>query len=68
MIFDVNTAYFEQHGGYEYAKAFYEEAFHFAEKEYGPDNIISAVLHADELNTALTQELGHPVYHYHIHR
>ena len=33
MIFDVNTAYFEQHGGYEYARRFYEEAFHFAEKE-----------------------------------
>ena len=67
MIFDVNTAYFEQHGGYEYAKRFYEEAFRFAEKEYGPGNIISAVLHADELNTALTQEYGHPVYHYHMH-
>ena len=28
MIFDVNTAYFEERGGYEYAKQFYEEAFH----------------------------------------
>ena len=68
MIFDVNTAYFEQHGGYEYARLFYEEALRFAEKEYGMGNIVSAVMHADELNTALTQELGHPVYHYHIHR
>ena len=67
MIFDVNTAYFEEHGGYEYARQFYEEAFHFAEKEYGPCNIISAVMHADELNTALTDQLGHPVYHYHMH-
>jgi Plasmid recombination enzyme. len=67
MIFDVNTAYFEQHGGYEYAKRFYEEVFRFAEKEYGPGNIISAVMHADELNTALTEQLGHPVYHYHMH-
>ena len=40
MIFDVNTAYFEERGGYEYAKQFYEEAFHFAEKEYGPGNVI----------------------------
>ena len=67
MIFDVNTAYFEEHGGYEYARQFYEEAFHFAEKEYGPGNIVSAVMHADELNTALTDQLGHPVYHYHMH-
>ncbi len=67
MIFDVNTAYFEEHGGYEYAKQFYEEAFHFAEKEYGPGNIVSAVMHADELNTALTEQFGHPVYHYHMH-
>lgn len=67
MIFDVNTAYFEHHGGYEYAYRFYEEAFHFAEKEYGPGNILSAVMHADELNTFLTEEMGHPVYHYHLH-
>ena len=67
MIFDVNTAYFEEHGSYEYARQFYEEAFHFAEKEYGPDNIVSAVMHADELNTALTEQLGHPFYHYHMH-
>ena len=67
MIFDVNTAYFEEHGGYEYARSFYEEALRFAEKEYGTGNIVSSVMHADELNTALTQELGHPVYHYHMH-
>ena len=67
IIFDVNTAYFEEHGGYEYARQFYEEAFHFAEKEYGPAHIVSAVMHADELNTALTDQLGHPVYHYHLH-
>ena len=67
MIFDVNTAYFEQHGGYEFARRFYEEAYYFAEKEYGPRNVISAVMHADELNTALTEQLGHPVYHYHMH-
>ena len=67
MIFDVNTAYFEERGGYEYACRFYEAAFRFAQKEYGPENIVSAVMHADELNTALTEQLGHPVYHYHMH-
>ena len=67
MIFDVNTAYFEDHGGYDYARAFYEEVFRFAQKEYGAENILSAVMHADELNAALTDQLGHPVYHYHMH-
>ncbi len=67
MIFDVNTAYFEEHGGYDYACRFYEEVFRFAQKEYGPENILSAVMHADELNSVLTEKLGYPVYHYHLH-
>ena len=67
MIFDVNTAYFEERGGYEFAQRFYEEVYHFAEKEYGSENIVSAVMHADEINTALTEQLGYPVYHYHMH-
>ena len=65
MIMDVNTDYFEQNGGY--ACRFYEEAFHFAEKLYGKDNIVSAVMHADELNTAMTEKYGRPIYHYHLH-
>lgn len=67
LIFDVNTYYFEKHGGYEFAKRFYEEAFHFAEKLYGGQNILSAVLHADEVNLALSDSYGYPVYHYHMH-
>ena len=67
MVMDVNTDYFEQNGGYEYACQFYEEAFHFAEKLYGRDNIVSAVMHADELNTAMTEKYGRPIYHYHLH-
>ena len=67
MIMDVNTDYFEQKGGYEYACRFYEEAFHFAEKLYGKDNVISAVMHADELNVAMTEKYGRPIYHYHLH-
>lgn len=66
-VFDVNSAYFEKHGGYEFARRFYEEVYRFAQKEYGPENIVSAVMHADELNTALSDQLGHPVYHYHLH-
>ena len=64
---DINSDYFEKHGGYDFAKRFYEEAFHFAEEEYGKDNIISAVMHADEKNIALTGEYGRPIYHYHLH-
>lgn len=67
MIMDVNTDYFEQNGGYECACRFYEEAFHFAEKIYGKDNIVSAVMHADELNVAMTEKYGRPIYHYHLH-
>ena len=67
MIFDVNTAYFEERGGYEFAQRFYEEVYHFAEKEYGAENIVSAVMHADEINTALSEQMGYPVYHYHLH-
>ena len=67
LIFDINSDYFEKHGGYEFAKEFYERAFNFAEEEMGTDNIISAVMHADELNTVLTEEYGKPIYHYHLH-
>ncbi len=67
MILDVNSDYFEQHGGYEFAKRFYEEAYRFAIKVYGEEQILSAVMHADEINLALTEKYGHPVYHYHLH-
>lgn len=67
IVIDVNTMYFERNGGYEYAKQFYEEAFHFIEEKFGADNIISAVMHADEINLAATEDLGKEVYHYHLH-
>lgn len=67
LIFDINSEYFEEHGGYEFAKAFYEEAYYFAEKLYGKDNILSAVMHADEINLTLSDKYGYPVYHYHMH-
>ena len=67
LIFDINSEYFEEHGGYDFAKTFYEEAFRFAEKLYGKDYILSAVMHADEINLSLSDKYGHPVYHYHMH-
>ena len=67
VIFDVNTMYFEQRGGYEYAIEFYSEAYRYACEKFGEQNIISAVMHADEINKAATEKLGRPVYHYHMH-
>ena len=67
LIFDINSEYFEEHGGYDFAKTFYEEAFRFAEKLYGKDYILPAVMHADEINLSLSDKYGHPVYHYHMH-
>ena len=68
LIFDVNTAYFENHGGYEYAKSFFEEAYRCAVKEVGGEQyILSAIMHADERNKALSEQLGRDVYHYHLH-
>jgi hypothetical protein len=67
MVFDVNTTYFEQHGGHEYAKQFYEEVYRFAQQEVGGDYILSAVMHADEKNKSLSEQLGYDVFHYHLH-
>lgn len=68
LVFDVNTAYFEENGGYEFAKQFYEAAYRLAVAEVGGEEyILSALMHADEKNTALSQQLGRDVYHYHLH-
>ncbi len=68
MVFDVNSDYFERSGGYEYAKQFYEEAFRLAVKEAGGEQyILSAIMHADERNKALSEQLGRDVFHYHLH-
>jgi len=81
MIFDVNTEYFEVMGeeigvgGYEYAKSFFAEAYKMAVKEvggdygeeYGEQFILSATMHADERNKALSEQMGKDVYHYHLH-
>ena len=68
MVFDVNTAYFEEHGGYEYAKDFFAEAYKMAVQEVGGEQyILSAVMHADERNKSLSDKLCRNVYHYHLH-
>ena len=68
LIFDVNSAYFDNHGGYEFAKQFYADAYKAAIQIVGGEQyILSAVMHADEINRAMTEALGREVYHYHLH-
>ena len=68
LVFDVNSAYFDNHGGYEFAKQFYEDAYQAAVQIVGGEQyILSAVMHADEINRAMTEALGREVYHYHLH-
>ncbi|MFV0518244.1 MAG: plasmid recombination protein [Aminipila sp.] len=68
LVFDVNTAYFEKNGGYDYAKEFFTNAYEYAiEKVGGEQYILSAVMHADERHKQLSKELGKDVFHYHLH-
>ena len=68
LVFDVNSAYFYNHGGYEFAKQFYADAYKAAVEVVGGEQyILSAVMHADERNQAMSEALGEDVYHYHLH-
>lgn len=68
LVFDVNSAYFYNHGGYEFAKQFYADAYKAAVEIVGGEQyILSAVMHADERNRAMSEALGEEVYHYHLH-
>ena len=68
LIFDVNSAYFYNHGGYEFAKQFYGDAYKAAVEIIGGEQyILSAVMHADERNKAMSEALGEDVFHYHLH-
>ena len=68
LVFDVNTAYFDNHGGYEFAKKFYTDAYNAAVEIVGGEQyILSAVMHADERNRSMSDALARDVYHYHLH-
>lgn len=68
LLFDVNSAYFYNHGGYEFAKQFYADAYKAAVEIVGGEQyIVSAVMHADERNAAMSHTLGYDVFHYHLH-
>ena len=40
LVFDVNSAYFDNHGGYEFAKRFYEDAYNAAVQIVGGEQYI----------------------------
>ena len=68
LVFDVNSAYFYNNGGYEFARQFYANAYKAAVEIVGGEQyILSAVMHADERNRAMSEALGEDVYHYHLH-
>ena len=68
LVFDVNSAYFYNHGSYDFAKQFYTDAYKSAIEIVGGEQyILSAVMHADERNRAMSEALGEDVYHYHLH-
>ena len=68
LIFDVNSTYIDNHGGYEFVKQFYADAYKAAVQIVGGEQyILSAVMHADEINRAMTEAIGREVYHYHLH-
>lgn len=68
MLFDVNTTHFEENGGYEFAKDFYKKVYDYAVDEVGGEQyILSAVMHADEKNQAVSEKLGKDIFHYHLH-
>jgi uncharacterized phosphosugar-binding protein len=68
LVFDVNSAYFESNGGYKYAKKLFAEAYRLAVQEARAEvYVLSAVLHTDERNRALSEQFGRDVFHYHLH-
>ena len=68
LVFDVNSAYFHNHGGYEFAQAFYAEAYKAAVDIVGGEQyILSAVTHADERSQGMSKAIGYDVWHYHLH-
>ena len=49
-------------------KLFYEDAYKAAIEIVGGEQyILSAVMHADERNRAMSEALGQDVFHYHLH-
>ena len=64
LVFDVNSAYFYNYGGYDFAKQFYKDAYQAAVNIVGGEQyILSAMMHANEWNRAMSEKLREDVYH-----
>ena len=56
-----------KNGRYDYAKSFFGEAYHMAVQEAGGEEyILSAVMHADERNKALSEKYSRDIFHLHL--
>lgn len=62
-----NAEYFDQYGGYAFAKRYADCVAEFILNRFPPEEILSLVFHADEIDPTLTTKYRHPVYHYHLH-
>ena len=63
LIFDVNSDYFHQNGGYQFAKQYFADAYQLAcDMAGGEQYILSAVVHADEISLEATERLGKAYY------
>ena len=52
----------------EFARDFFEEAYRLVVQQIGGEQfVISAVMHADEKNIALSEELCRRCFHYYLH-
>lgn len=67
IVFGVNPEYFEANGGYDFAKRFYHATYLYASWKMGEQFILSAIMHADQINPYLTKKYSHYVFNYHLH-
>ena len=68
LLFDVNTAYFHNHGGYDFAKQFYTDAYKSAIEIVGGVAVypFGGYVTPTRRNRAMSDALGQDVYHYHL--
>jgi hypothetical protein len=66
-IISVDSSYFEGADGYDKAVSFFRDAFLFFADYVGKRNILSAVMHADEINPDHSFIYAKEVFHYHLH-
>ena len=60
LVFDVNSAYFYNHGGYEFAKQFYADAYKAAAEIVGGDKVTIAGFGRFEMRERQTKNFTNP--------